>query len=163
MQVIKIMIKFQRMMVDEADIDLVGGGGGNNRVGTKRLMNPLAPGEMPMGPLGVRNPLKRKPGPLPPHFTARRPSSTSPVSPLISPLITNPVSEMPSGVYGRPPEPMNMWGHQTNGDLNLPSIDTGPSLELGANNVFSQVATYQPQSPASMGTPVKPLMNGGNI
>ncbi|XP_022238341.1 integrator complex subunit 6-like [Limulus polyphemus] len=58
----------KRMMVDEADIDLVGGGSPQAR-GIKRLTDGL---------LGAPKP-KRKPGPLPKDFPVRRPKSPSPL------------------------------------------------------------------------------------
>ncbi|XP_076324016.1 integrator complex subunit 6-like [Tachypleus tridentatus] len=58
----------KRMMVDEADIDLVGGGSPQAR-GIKRLTD---------GVLGAPKP-KRKPGPLPKDFCFKRPKSPSPL------------------------------------------------------------------------------------
>lgn len=66
----------KRMMVDEADIDLVGSGSpGTNRM-SKRA-NPSADAS-------IRLPSKRKPGPLPRDFSIRRPSMdyTPPQSPV---------------------------------------------------------------------------------
>ncbi|XP_076370772.1 integrator complex subunit 6-B-like isoform X1 [Tachypleus tridentatus] len=68
----------KRMMVDEADIDLVGGGGPQAR-GIKRQAD---------APLGSPKP-KRKPGPLPKDFPIRRPKSPLPPS---SPQLDNPCS-----------------------------------------------------------------------
>lgn len=70
------------MMVDEADIDLVGGGssGGNSPMrGQKRMLD---------SPIGSPK-AKRKPGPLPKDFPVWRPQSPSP----ISPTLTNVTSE----------------------------------------------------------------------
>ncbi|PNF33141.1 Integrator complex subunit 6-A [Cryptotermes secundus] len=75
----------KRMMVDEADMDPVGGGSGthgttnSHRSGTKR-------GASQMDPSSPRLPNKRKPGPIPRHVVVRRPTSPSPrPSPLASP------------------------------------------------------------------------------
>ncbi|KAJ8977261.1 hypothetical protein NQ317_003962 [Molorchus minor] len=69
----------KRMMVDEADIDLVASPTGANR-------NNKRPN--PSGDIIMRLPVKRKPGPLPKHFRYSRPSvdSTPPQSPVSSPL-----------------------------------------------------------------------------
>jgi len=67
------------MMVDEADMDPVGGGGGTHgtnsghRSGTKR-------GSSQMDPASPRIPSKRKPGPIPRHVVVRRPTSPLPLS-----------------------------------------------------------------------------------
>lgn len=64
-------------MVDEADIDLVGGGstGGNSPMrGQKRMLD---------SPIGSPK-AKRKPGPLPKDFPVWRPQSPSPLSPTLS-------------------------------------------------------------------------------
>ncbi|KDR21465.1 hypothetical protein L798_03918, partial [Zootermopsis nevadensis] len=69
----------KRMMVDEADIDPVGGGSGTHggtgghRSGTKRNASQ-------MDPSSPRPPSKRKPGPIPRHVVVRRPNSPSPPS-----------------------------------------------------------------------------------
>lgn len=65
------------MMVDEADIDLVGGGssGGNSPMrGQKRMLD---------SPIGSPK-AKRKPGPLPKDFPVWRPQSPSPLSPTLT-------------------------------------------------------------------------------
>jgi integrator complex subunit 6 len=71
----------KRMMVDEADIDLVASPGANRN---NKRPNPNTD-------VGARLPLKRKPGPLPKNFSIRRPSagSTPPASPI--PLAPSPV------------------------------------------------------------------------
>lgn len=67
------------MMVDEADMDPVGGGGGTHgtnsghRSGTKRSSSQ-------MDPASPRIPSKRKPGPIPRHVVVRRPTSPLPLS-----------------------------------------------------------------------------------
>lgn len=61
----------KRMMVDEADIDLVGSGGGASPMrGQKRMLD---------SPVGSPKP-KRKPGPLPKDFPIWRPQSPSPIN-----------------------------------------------------------------------------------
>lgn len=77
------------MMIDEADIDLVGGGG-NPAMNRKRVLPPDA--------LAGPKP-KRKPGPLPRDFAIQRPySPSSPMSltPPPSPLSSPPASPLPS-------------------------------------------------------------------
>uniref|UniRef100_A0A1B6HDR4 VWFA domain-containing protein n=1 Tax=Homalodisca liturata TaxID=320908 RepID=A0A1B6HDR4_9HEMI len=74
----------KRMMVDEADIDLVSSGS-PHRGGTKRgASEPLSP----------RPPNKRKPGPIPREVIVRRPVSPAP-SPSPSPSPTPPVDSPP--------------------------------------------------------------------
>jgi hypothetical protein len=95
------------MMVDEADMDPVGGGGGTHgtnsghRSGTKRSSSQ-------MDPASPRIPSKRKPGPIPRHVVVRRPTSPLPLSspdsspswlspdpppPLLTPVISTVLSE----------------------------------------------------------------------
>ncbi|KAG8181042.1 hypothetical protein JTE90_024788 [Oedothorax gibbosus] len=59
----------KRMMVDEADIDLVGSGGGSPLRGSQKRML-----DSPVGPPRT----KRKPGPLPKDFPVWRPQSPAP-------------------------------------------------------------------------------------
>lgn len=93
----------QRMMVDEADVDLVGAavrsGGGGGGMGGKRAESPRAV------------PPKRKAGPLPHHVRARRPSSPAPQprspeprAPL-SPLSPLPPLSPLSPQLPQPPQP----------------------------------------------------------
>lgn len=75
------------MMVDEADVDLVGAGSGSSspRSGSKRALD--------------SGPARRKPGPLPRHICASpRPRSPSPAppSPIISIVETPPIL-LPNG------------------------------------------------------------------
>lgn len=87
----------KRMMVDEADIDLVGGGSSNGAPSTKKR-----PSTEPNG----RLPNKRKPGPLPRELVIRKPSTDSPpASPIASPL--------PSPVPSPAPVPY-LWPPQQN-------------------------------------------------
>jgi integrator complex subunit 6 len=77
----------QRMMVDEADVDLVGAGSGSSspRAGSKRALD--------------SSPARRKPGPLPRHVCASpRPRSPSPApfSPINSIVETPPIL-LPNG------------------------------------------------------------------
>uniref|UniRef100_A0A8D9AIE5 Integrator complex subunit 6-A n=1 Tax=Cacopsylla melanoneura TaxID=428564 RepID=A0A8D9AIE5_9HEMI len=82
----------KRMMVDEADIDLVGGGGGSPHKGggSKRSSS---------GDVTPRLASKRKPGPIPRHVTVKR-QRTSSTSSLESEGSTPPPSPAPS-----PPPP----------------------------------------------------------
>ena len=112
------MYDFQRMMVDEADMDPVGAvrGGGGGAGGKRGADSPRAA------------PPKRRAGPLPPHIVARRPSEpleppaipppralpvapAAPVAPVapLSPASTrrpaSPLAPVPSDLpSGRPPE-----------------------------------------------------------
>lgn len=84
------------MMVDEADMDPVGGGSGTHgtnsghRSGTKRSSSQ-------MDPASPRIPSKRKPGPIPRHVVVRRPTSPLPLS---SP------DSSPSWLSSDPPPPL---------------------------------------------------------
>lgn len=86
------ILNFQRMMVDEADIDPLGsvragaGGGPGGKRGSE------SPRSMPP---------KRKAGPLPPHIKVRRPSTPSPASSPRAPL--SPLSPLPPLTPPPPP------------------------------------------------------------
>ncbi|XP_077295823.1 integrator complex subunit 6 [Arctopsyche grandis] len=160
----------KRMMVDEADIDLVGGGSGTGtRVGTKRPISPMVAGELGVGIMSRTLP-KRKPGPLPSHFTARRPLTPTPPPPLPPPPPPQPKPvvvpfELSIGVYNRSPEVPSPWSHPTNGEVTSPTIENMiPAIpDLGSSgNMFSQIASYQPM-PANLNSlppVVKPMLNG---
>lgn len=77
----------KRMMVDEADIDPVGGGGSPAR-GQKRPLD---------SPIGFPR-SKRKPGPLPREFRLWRPHSPSPSSNIQNPLSPQPTSNGPEDI-----------------------------------------------------------------
>ncbi|GFR15491.1 integrator complex subunit 6 [Trichonephila clavata] len=85
----------KRMMVDEADIDLVGGGGNSPMRGQKRMLD--SPAGSPRA--------KRKPGPLPKDFPVWRPQSPTPISnslmalPSDGPLPLSPVSDAEEELY----------------------------------------------------------------
>lgn len=64
------------MMVDEADIDLVGGGTGSHGKGSKRSAESL-----PSSP----RPNKRKPGPIPKDVLVKRPTTPPPLPPVLIP------------------------------------------------------------------------------
>lgn len=64
------------MMIDEADIDLVGNGGGNSGRGKRPVSDPYN--------IGGPKP-KRKPGPLPKDFPYSRPLTPPPSPPVIGP------------------------------------------------------------------------------
>ncbi|XP_063239498.1 integrator complex subunit 6 [Bacillus rossius redtenbacheri] len=102
----------KRMMVDEADIDLVASTsstpGSSHRAGGKRSAQQ---GSDP----ALRMPNKRKPGPIPRDFVVRRPSTPSPShSPSPEPPVLEP--ELPPPVL----EPMCVDGA-------LDVLDNGPS------------------------------------
>lgn len=73
----------KRMMVDEADIDLVGGG---SSLGSAKGSKRAAQSE-----LNGRLPTKRKPGPLSRNLTVRKPSTSDTFTPPLSPLSPIPV------------------------------------------------------------------------
>jgi integrator complex subunit 6 len=111
------------MMVDEADIDPVGGGSGTHgstsghRSGTKRNASQ-------MDPSSPRLPSKRKPGPIPRHVVVRRPTSPSPPS---SPLHSPNSSPSPSPVWFSPDPPP---------PLLTPVTATGTSTESGGGEAL---------------------------
>ncbi|RZC43162.1 integrator complex subunit 6 [Asbolus verrucosus] len=109
----------KRMMVDEADIDLVASPGANRN---NKRPNPNAD-------MGGRLPLKRKPGPLPKNFSIRRPSagSTPPMSPV--PIAPSPVP----------------WTSIIEKDL--PSFDERPSL-IAVNGLDSPSSSERSRSPS---------------
>ncbi|XP_017782990.1 PREDICTED: integrator complex subunit 6-A isoform X2 [Nicrophorus vespilloides] len=72
----------KRMMVDEADIDMIGSGSGSGNNRNNKRPNATATDAM------TKIPAKRKPGPLPRDLVIRRPSmdyNTPPASPVHSP------------------------------------------------------------------------------
>lgn len=73
----------KRMMVDEADIDIVGATSSTSKTGLKRPLSPTDSG----GPPSPRPlPNKRKPGPIPKDVIIRRPSYSSTNTPPSSPI-----------------------------------------------------------------------------
>lgn len=89
------------MMVDEADIDLVGGGGSGGGRGHKRVL----------GDPGSPRPNKRKPGPIPRDYVLNRSPSSSPCpspnpSPPTSPCPSPPPSPVVLVPQGPPPQPI---------------------------------------------------------
>ncbi|XP_063839642.1 integrator complex subunit 6-B [Ostrinia nubilalis] len=144
----------KRMMVDEADVDPVsavksgsGGGGAGGKRGSETPRN---------------MPPKRKVGPLPAHFVARRPSSpavsTPPVSPAppvtpppaapLSPVTmrrpVSPQAPVPSDLpSGRPPE-------------EPPNVDTGGPVGGPAPPPPPPPAA----APANLPPVIKPFLNG---
>ncbi|XP_071441466.1 integrator complex subunit 6 isoform X2 [Hetaerina americana] len=84
----------KRMMVDEADIDLVGGGSGvGGGRGVKRSAD---------SPAGSPRPNKRKPGPIPKHIVVRRPRLRPVSAPPILPTL--PVQPLPPSTVENRPE-----------------------------------------------------------
>ncbi len=82
-QILKITFRLQRMIIDEADIDLVGGSSPQRSV-SRRTGTP---------DIALRAPLKRKPGPIPRHITLKKrclsPASSPGYSPPASPGLVN--------------------------------------------------------------------------
>lgn len=131
----------KRMMVDEADIDIVGATSSTSKTGLKRPLSPADSG----GPPSPRPlPNKRKPGPIPKDVIVRRPS--------YSPANTPPSSPIP-------------WMEDTKGTAAATAIMTtstsatdpgsSPSLTCTAANVTS---SHVP--PCANAQPPEKLVNG---
>lgn len=100
----------KRMMVDEADIDLVSTNNGGAQKGSKRTQEN-----------GARLPNKRKPGPLPRELVVRKPSmETPPASPIPSPLPS------PIPYTWSPPEYLPDTNYS---DTYMPNGDEKPKME----------------------------------
>lgn len=111
------------MMVDEADIDLVGGNS-PHRTGNKRSTG---------DPLGSpRPPNKRKPGPIPRDVLVRRPSPSPP-----SPVQTPPPPLSPPPMLSPPPSPAAV--------INLPLLQpplTPPPLSPAVNGEIGKFIQF---------------------
>ncbi|XP_049832476.1 integrator complex subunit 6-like [Schistocerca gregaria] len=131
----------KRMMVDEADIDLVGSGSGghgasgSHRSGTKRTASHSG-----IDPGSPRPPSKRKPGPIPKDVVVRRPSSPLPsLSPSRSPpsspahvwstpgFAADPLPPVLTPMLPLPDRPSSVISDSENDDSNLSSQDIGAS------------------------------------
>ncbi|CAG0895776.1 unnamed protein product [Darwinula stevensoni] len=87
----------KRMMVDEADIDLVGGPTSSSLSAEKRPGGSLKrPAPLPSLEGFLRPMAKRKPGPLPKDWVYHRPTSPSPIPSLPSSPCPTPPSPLPS-------------------------------------------------------------------
>ncbi|KAF7287926.1 integrator complex subunit 6 [Rhynchophorus ferrugineus] len=113
----------KRMMVDEADIDLVGSPSGTNR--NNKRPNPNSD-------VGSRLPAKRKPGPLPKNFSVRRPSMSD-----ITPLPSPPVSPQPSPIP---------WLSLTTNEKELPRFEEQPNIIT--NGLDSPSSSERSRSPS---------------
>lgn len=117
-------------MVDEADIDLVGGGssgggGGSSQRSSKRSASMRS---QMMGDLNRGPPNKRKPGPIPKDMVVRRPQSPSPgvsLTPPCSPYPSPPSSPAPSFETSVPT--LAFSGDVPNADAQQPSFSNGPT------------------------------------
>ena len=96
------MFVLQRMMVDEADMDLVGSGSSTHGTGSSHRSSTKRNSSQMSDPSSPRLPSKRKPGPIPRHVVVRRPSSPSPSS---SPLPSPNSSPCPSPLWFAPDPP----------------------------------------------------------
>ncbi|XP_004930243.1 integrator complex subunit 6 [Bombyx mori] len=140
----------KRMMVDEADIDPVGGavrGGAGGGAGGKRGSD-----------LPRVTPPKRKAGPLPQHVVARRPSS-SPAPPLSPPAVPLSVSPQPAPLaIRRPTSPLTPL------PSDLPSgrpPEEPPNLDSGGSVCAAPCPPAPPLAPpANLPPVVKPFLNG---
>ncbi|XP_022906300.1 integrator complex subunit 6-A [Onthophagus taurus] len=136
----------KRMMVDEADIDLVGAPGTNKS--NKRPNTDLTANNRPS---------KRKPGPLPRDLVVRRPSATDSLTPPQSPLIPFAPSPVP-------------WLNAI--DKEIINIEEKPNLStvVAVNGLDSNVILERPRSPSPTldvpfynssepFTPIRPSLN----
>ncbi|KAJ4449233.1 hypothetical protein ANN_00630 [Periplaneta americana] len=127
----------KRMMVDEADMDPVGGGSGahgssgGHRSGTKRGAS-----QSNSDPSSPRLPSKRKPGPIPRHVVVKRPSSPSPPS---SPLTSPNSSPCPSPVwFAQDPPPPLLTPVTPSGLLGALEPGRGEALMTGPDSEGSE-------------------------
>lgn len=97
----------KRMMVDEADIDMVGATSSASKGGMKRALTPTEGG---VSPALRPPPNKRKPGPIPKDVTVKRPIKSPSSSPSNSPIPwledVKPPSLLPP-LPPLPPSPLN--------------------------------------------------------
>ncbi|KAF6213160.1 hypothetical protein GE061_010875 [Apolygus lucorum] len=105
----------KRMMVDEADIDLVGGPGSGGR-GSKRSLDGANPSR----------PNKRKPGPIPRDVTVRRPPT--PLSPLGGTSLLSP-----------PASPMYIPSMENSPPASPLPISSGIATSTASANVFKPI------------------------
>ncbi|XP_044741356.1 integrator complex subunit 6 [Chrysoperla carnea] len=82
----------KRMMVDEADIDLVGGNSAGSSTGSSKGGKRTVTNDF------KQLPTKRKPGPIPRDVTIRRPSSPMPLTPPQSPKICDVILPLPAEI-----------------------------------------------------------------
>lgn len=127
-------------MVDEADIDLVGGGGsggggGSSQRGSKRSASPARSQIVTDSNRGPPN--KRKPGPIPKDMIVRRPQSPCPavsLSPPCSPYPSPPSS--PSPVFETSVPTLAYSGDIPNADAQQPTLSNGPAgMCIGSNRL----------------------------
>ncbi|XP_050299133.1 integrator complex subunit 6 isoform X2 [Anthonomus grandis grandis] len=111
----------KRMMVDEADIDLMGSPSGTSRSNKRPNQNI---------DVGGRLPVKRKPGPLPKNFSIRKPNGSD-----ISPMPSPPASPAPSPVS---------WLSVI--EKELPRIEDTPNYVM--NGLDSAASTERSRSPS---------------
>ena len=130
----------QSMMVDEADIDLVGGGGGggggggSSQRGSKRSASTRSQivADSNRGP-----PNKRKPGPIPKDMVVRRPQSPCPgvsLSPPCSPYPSPPSS--PAPVFETSVPTLAYSGDIPSADAQQPSLPNGPAGKCCGRQMF---------------------------
>lgn len=138
------------MMVDEADIDLVGGGsggggGGSGQRASKRSSSVRSAGQI-LADSNRGPPNKRKPGPIPRDMVVRRPQSPSPgvsLTPPCSPYPSPPSS--PSAPNFEPSVPTPAFsGDVPSADAQQPSVPNGPSADIAD---IAEVDDYRPKSP----------------
>lgn len=120
------------MMVDEADIDLVGGGGGGGGGGSGQRASKRSSSVRSAGQILVDSnrgpPNKRKPGPIPRDMVVRRPQSPSPgvsLTPPCSPYPSPPSSPVPNFEASVPT--LAFSGDIPSADAQQPCLSNGPS------------------------------------
>ncbi|XP_066252251.1 integrator complex subunit 6-B [Euwallacea similis] len=118
----------KRMMVDEADIDLVGSPSGATR-NNKR--------PSPANDMGTRLPFKRKRGPLPKNFSIIKPNGGE--TPLPSPPLSPQTSPIPWLVRLPMPVPSAI-------EKDIPSFDESPSIVM--NGLDSPSSSERSRSPS---------------
>ncbi|KAF5308887.1 hypothetical protein FQR65_LT00587 [Abscondita terminalis] len=126
----------KRMMVDEADIDLVGSGSPGATRSSKR--------SIPSADTGARLPNKRKPGPLPKDLVVRRPSATS--TPPASPG------------YSQAPSPVP-WLNAVDKDI----INTEEKVSNVLVNGVDNSVTERSRSPSPTSMEEPPIYNSDHL
>lgn len=107
------------MIIDEADIDLVGGGSPQRSLSRRSGAPDVA----------LRMPLKRKPGPIPRHVTLKKRC----ISPISMPIPTPPMSPIPpviNGDIGKPREVQDATNERKVYRLSVPDEINVPVLKL---------------------------------
>ncbi|XP_066603070.1 integrator complex subunit 6 isoform X2 [Prorops nasuta] len=131
----------KRMMVDEADIDMVGATSSTSKGGLKRSIPPSDGGG---GPSSLRPPPnKRKPGPIPKDVIVRRPSYSPVSSPSSSPIpwmeekpsVFSASETAPSLIISSNPPLVNSSEKLVNGLSEMPNIAVFEPIPVENNHM----------------------------